>query len=133
MILYTAGYNNWVDDDFFKTLRELNEDYVVIDVRFSPFSKMPWWTKKALSNELGESYIHMGKLGNINYNSVNSLIKIADIETCEKVIQIMNKGFVCILLCACDEYDKCHRKIVAEEIQKRTDCKIRQLEELHED
>ena len=129
MTLYTMGYNNWTDDDFFELLEKLYVIYVIIDIRFSPYSKMPWWTKKSLSNRLLGCYTHMDKLGNKNYKNVNSEIEIVDIESCEKVIQLMNKGFTCILLCACEEYDKCHRKIVAEEIQKRTGCDIKQLEE----
>ena len=127
MIIYTAGYNNWTDDSFKEITDELNA--VVIDIRYSANAFLPFWTKKYLQKMFGDRYKHIPQLGNKNYRYRGFQIEIDDINKCNIVIDLMRSGTNCILLCACVDYEKCHRKIVAEEIQKRIQCEIKELED----
>lgn len=112
--LYTAGYLNWSDDDFYKKVEELNA--YVIDVRLVPWAFFPYWQKQYIQKALGNKYIHIKELGNKNYNNIKLPIEILDISKISQVIDLLKSGNNCILLCACKDIEKCHRKFLAETI-----------------
>lgn len=123
MILYTIGYNSWTFRDFTQKVKDLSA--MVIDVRFLPASYSPFWKKNHLDKSLGNNYIHLPELGNKNFNSPEKQIEIVDIESgTKKVIGYMELGINCILLCACEDVEKCHRKIISRYIQEKIGCEL---------
>jgi len=121
MIIYTFGYNSNSLQYFEAKVKEL--DAIVVDVRFNPNSFSPFWTRKNLE-KCFSSYKHVPSLGNKKYKE-KGVMEIVDLNSgCEEVISMMELGFNCILLCACLNLEECHRKIIAEEISKKTKCEI---------
>lgn len=125
MNLYTFGYQSGSFYEFKAKVDEL--DALVLDVRYSPFTAMPFWGQRQLRELLGSSYRHIKALGNVNYKDHGN-IQIADMDSgCNEVIDLIVLDFPCILLCACRDYDTCHRKVVAEELKRRIGCDILHL------
>lgn len=123
MILYTLGYKDWSFYDFIEKVEELG--VVVIDVRFSPKWYSPFWSKSNLDKSLKNRYIHIPELGNKNYSDLLKPIEIVDIEVgSRQVIEYLSLDFDCLLLCACSDADKCHRRVVSDFIQIKTGCEI---------
>ena len=122
-MLYTMGYNNFSFFEFRDKLKSL--DAIVIDVRFSPNSYSSFWGKDYLKDLFGDSYIHIKELGNKNYSDKSLEFDIPGLENgSKKVIELLEMGFDCILMCSCSDYNKCHRKIVAEYICEKTNCEL---------
>ena len=123
MILYTLGYKDWSFYDFLEKVEELG--VTVIDVRFSPKGYNPFWSKSNLDKSLKSNYIHIQELGNKNYNDLLKPIEVVDIEVgSRQVIGYLDLDFDCLLLCACSDVDKCHRRVVSDFIQIKTGCEI---------
>ena len=117
--LYTAGYKNWFDEDFYNKVKEL--DAYVIDVRLVPYAFFPYWKKEYIQKALGDKYIHIKELGNKNYHNSKLPIEISDISKLSIVKQMLSEGKTCILLCACKDCDTCHRKILADTLCSELD------------
>ena len=66
MILCTAGYKNYSFYQFKKMVEDL--DALVIDVRYSPYTKLPFWGRQSLEENLCERYVHIREFGNRAYN-----------------------------------------------------------------
>ena len=66
-MLYTLGYTGWTPQAIRETATTLNA--VVCDIRFSPASRHPQWSRKQLSAYLGARYAHLPALGNPNYKN----------------------------------------------------------------
>lgn len=111
-MIYTLGYKNYSFYEFKDLVIEL--DVMIVDIRFSPYTSLPFWGKAALSEYFRDKYIHIKELGNINYNNCEE-IKIKDISQgsieIEKIFLVRDN---ILLLCACKDIEKCHRKLVAE-------------------
>ena len=123
IMLYTVGYNNFSFFEFRDKIKSLG--VIIIDIRYSPNSYSTFWNKQYLEDIFGNSYIHLPELGNKNYKNPEKEFDIVDIEAgANKVIEYMDLGFNCILLCACGDVDKCHRKLVAEKIKEKSNCEI---------
>ena len=121
--LYTLGYKDWSFYDFLDKVKEL--EVMVIDVRFVPKAYVAFWDTAHLGKTLKENYMHVPALGNRNYNDSSKPIQISNMEMgADIVIEEMNSGKDCLLLCACSDVNECHRKVVSEYIQKKTDCEI---------
>ena len=63
--LYTFGYGGRRPDQL-RTLA-VRLDGVLVDIRFSPRSRIPDWSAGRLRKVLGERYRHLPALGNRNY------------------------------------------------------------------
>lgn len=92
-------------------------DAVLIDVRLSPRSRNPMWTKKSLVNKLGDRYIHAPDLGNLNYKGGGIDIKDID-QGIMQILHNLSKNHV-ILMCVCSHRSKCHRANIVGKIEKR--------------
>jgi uncharacterized protein (DUF488 family) len=80
---------------------------------------------------LKNRYRHVAALGNRNYKT-HDKIQIHNLEIGIRLIESWNANV--ILLCACENLEKCHRRVVKNELEKRgreveeiTDWNISQL------
>jgi uncharacterized protein (DUF488 family) len=95
--LYTFGYTS----RFPHQVRALAEhlEAVVVDIRFSPRSRIPDWTAGRLQQLLGERYHHLPALGNRNYKG--GPMEFVDLEAGVVRIDELLAEQPVILLCAC--------------------------------
>jgi uncharacterized protein (DUF488 family) len=109
--IYSLGYRNCSFTEFALFVKNGAD---VVDIRFCPHTKLPFWDQKYLQERFLSQYHHIKELGNINFSNKQP-IKIFDLETgLGKLSKIVSSAKMCILFCACEEYDKCHRKVVVE-------------------
>ena len=117
-MIYTLGYNNFSFFEFRDKIKEL--DALIIDVRYNPSSYNPFWNKKYLQESFHTSYIHVPELGNKNYAHPDKEFDIVDIEAGSRVVrEYLDLGMNCLLLCACEDFEKCHRYIIAQYIAEK--------------
>ena len=118
--IYTAGYRNFSFYEFRDLVVQSN--FFIVDVRYRPWSRIPFWTKDHLSISFTK-YAHIPEFGNRYYNSKDK-IEVVDLVTgFEKIDYFMGNEPI-LLLCACEDYEACHRKIVAEYISEKTGLSI---------
>lgn len=119
-MIYTAGYYGRNLEEFKETVWRLGA--MVVDIRLVPQSRFfPDWRKANLERVFGKEYRHVPELGNKGFKEKR--IEIADMKSGVEIIdELYNKPFVgvqsLVLLCACKSYQTCHRKTVAEELEK---------------
>ncbi len=135
MTIYTIGYEGLNPKIFMACLKRFNISYIA-DVRHRPLSRKKGFSKTAMTEmlnaenieyrnfkELGTSKEMRDKLYSTNdYKSFFTEYKksIKDqVSELDELLDIVNQGHNVALLCFEKEADKCHRKIVAEEIKKR--------------
>ncbi len=109
MKCYTLGYSGRKPLEILGLLESL--DAMVADIRYSPNSRVPHWRKVEMERLFGDRYLHLQSLGNPNYRS-DSPIALADPEAGILAIKALSKPAV--LLCACRDYEACHRATVAD-------------------
>ena len=90
----------------------------LVDIRYKPYSR--WntnWNRDALAKRYGRDYVHLPGLGNLNYAHKELPIQLADPERhISHLAQCLKRGYSYLLLCACKDYERCHRKVVYERI-----------------
>jgi uncharacterized protein (DUF488 family) len=134
MELYTIGYEGIKIDNFFKCLNNFSVS-VVADVRKVPFSRKAGFSKRSLSEELEKNnieYVHFEKLGtqkairenlkqtgdyNTFFKQYCQSIENSSLEL-HRIHSMITSGEKVVLLCFEKDYQKCHRKIIAEKIKK---------------
>ncbi len=122
MKVFTCGYYGRKLEDFKATVKQLNA--VVIDIRLVPQSRFfPDWRKGNLEKVFGDAYLHVRDLGNKGFKEKR--IEIADLERGTAIVRAIDRNV--ILLCACKNFQTCHRKPVAEELQ-RQGCEVEELQ-----
>ena len=119
--LYTLGYATPGSADALEELMTASE-VLIIDIRERAQSRWwPVWNKKQLRARWGSRYTHEKQLGNINRRD-RSLPVVLHGPHPEQAIggiaALLVQGYSVVLLCACREYETCHRKVVAEMIQQ---------------
>ncbi len=119
--LYTLGYAAPGSSDALEELMTASE-VLLVDIRLRPRSRWwPVWNKKQLRERWGSRYTHEKKLGNDNYRD-RSLPVVLHGPSPEQSIAgaaaLLQHGYSVVLLCACKDYETCHRKVVAEMIQQ---------------
>ncbi len=89
---------------------------LLVDIRYSPWSRWkPAWRKAALRDTYQHSYVHLKALGNVNYNRPGQPIHLLNPDgPVRAAVQFLQSGGSLMLLCACKEYERCHRKVVYE-------------------
>lgn len=96
---------------------------MLFDVRFSPRSRNPVWIGARMKEHFGKLYYHAMGFGNLNYRGgpiqlCNPTTEIANVRKC------LEHGKTVILMCACPDYNQCHRKVVAELLQSKLRCQV---------
>ena len=135
MTIYTIGYEGLNQKIFMACLKRFKISYIA-DVRQRPLSRKKGFSKTAITEMLNSEnikYKNFKELGT-SKEMRDMLYKTKDYKTffasykkmigsqqntIDELLEIVNKGHNVALLCFEKEADKCHRKIVAEEIKKR--------------
>jgi hypothetical protein len=116
--VYTYGYDGKNRAALIAFLGE--REGVLVDIRMTPFGSAPDWNKPELIAALGDRYVHVQALGNVNYRT-GGPIQLSDkalgVQTVE---QLAAKHGAVVLMCACASYESCHRRIVAELLRGRS-------------
>lgn len=104
--LYTLGYSTWSIEQLATVQEELNA--LLIDIRYNPFSSRPEWRKEELRRRFRGNYIHASALGNLNYQG--GPIELANPHKAVTPIRAHLAERPCILMCACADWQHCHRR-----------------------
>jgi Active DUF488-N3 subclade len=116
--VYTLGYSQPGARLVLDTLI-WHEGWLLVDIRHAPVSTWPDWTQRALLQRYGPGYMHLPALGNLHYRDHRLPIVLADAPSgVRSVLQTVDDGRRCLLLCACKDYRTCHREIVAQLLQQ---------------
>lgn len=108
--LYTWGYTGTHPTDLLAYVEALHA--LLIDVRFVPWSRVPYWRKAALMELVGaERYLHLRALGNENYKG--GPIKLHAPAAVVEPVRAVLRERPAILLCACADPAICHRSVAA--------------------
>lgn len=145
--LYTIGYNAWpASTRISGMVRALTEANVsmLVDIRHSPcpsdptgrsaYGPKPWTLQEgeglaAALRAVGIHYAWLPELGNPQKNDREMAIlrwHLADRDHMWPVHrglaileELMSPEDVCCLLCACDQYEQCHRRLIVEALFAR--------------
>jgi hypothetical protein len=88
---------------------------VVCDIRYSPASRHPQWTKRQLAQLLDARYQHVQTLGNRHYET-SGPIALADYEVGKQVIAGILTNRQSVILMCCKDVAMCHRHKAAEQL-----------------
>lgn len=118
--LYTIGYSGHTIDSMMATLKESGSP-VLVDVRYSAFSRKPGFSSKKLP-ELAEAngirYVYMRSLGNVNYKGLAPL-KLHDEEAGLADLTSLLEESDAVVMCVCPELSECHRRYIVEAMSSR--------------
>lgn len=93
----------------------------LVDIRKKPASRWyPAFNKKALVEQFSLKYGHCPELGNLNYkleDREKGIVLADPDEGIRRVMRLLENGVDVLLLCACKDYEHCHRKVVYELLQ----------------
>lgn len=109
--VYTLGYSGKKMYEIEELVKQVGG--ILFDIRFSPRSRAPVWNGSNFREVFGARYKHVKALGNRNYKG--GPIALVDFEA--GLEQIRASGRPVILMCACKDYDVCHRKTIAERLR----------------
>lgn len=135
-MVYTIGYERASLDDFIATLRLRGVD-TLVDIRERAQSRRKGFSKTALSaalSDAGISYIHLRELGDpkdgreaarrgdyVEFRKIFSKVMKSSSakEAMQKIENLVEYSSICLM---CYERDEktCHRKIVSDDLQKKT-------------
>jgi len=99
---------------------------LLIDTRFSPKSWSVDWRKETLQKKYGKRYRLAGAyLGNLNFQG--GPIELADPDTgIQGLCRYLEEGYDLILLCQCQDYHTCHRKVIVDLLLQQTSVEVLQ-------
>lgn len=124
--IYTLGYAQWKIREVVEQLQAL--DALLVDVRQSPYTSKPGFKKEELASRLGDRYLHVAALGNVNYE--DGPIELAQPEQGLETIRTLDRPPV--LMCGCQSPAQCHRSTVAALIAERAGATVTHLRSPHE-
>lgn len=102
----------------------LRLDAALWDIRFSPRSRRPEWSRSQLQRLLGDRYQHVPSLGNRLYKT--EAIELADPEAALPMLDAEPRPI--ILLCQCRVSATCHRMTAAKFIAARRTVTVDELD-----
>jgi uncharacterized protein (DUF488 family) len=126
--VHTAGYSGRRPEWLLTAVLRLNA--VVLDIRLSPHSRIPSWSKGHLAAFLGVDedgiprYRHLPAFGNVNYRTGGPIV-LADPDAGIDIVR--NESRTPILMCGCANFDRCHRRVVARLLQEHLDVVAEEL------
>jgi uncharacterized protein (DUF488 family) len=115
--IFTTGYLRKRPHDLAAMLEEM--DAQLVDIRLRPWSQAPCWRSCKLRELVGRRYTWVRDLGNELYKAAEFKVRLVNVESgIEQVLEIARRRRV-VLLCACEELNRCHRRTVAIELLVR--------------
>jgi activating signal cointegrator 1 len=123
-MIYTVGYNGgWTVELLAREIASRNA--YLLDIRHKPTSTKAEWRRVALTQRFGRRYHHVPGLGNVNYQGGE--IHLADPEGAMPVVrELLDRGPV-VLLCACPNWQTCHRRQAAAFLAERLGATVEHL------
>ena len=112
--IFATGYSGKDINDLKPLVERLGA--ILVDIRFAPYSEVMFWRRVFLKTLLGNKYLHIANLGNRNFKEREN-ISIQNLSLGLETLLSLNTNS--ILFCACAEAEKCHRRVITEELQKR--------------
>jgi uncharacterized protein (DUF488 family) len=113
MKFFTTGYTGKAVEQLPALLRF--HEAVLADIRFAPHSRHLEWRRDYLKLLLKNRYRHVSQLGNRLYQTGG--IQIHNLEIGIRLIESWETNV--ILMCACEDLENCHRRVVKTELEKR--------------
>jgi hypothetical protein len=112
------GYATAEAEQRLETLMQ-DEKAVLVDIRYNPVSRWrPLWNRKALKEKWEERYFFYPSLGNVNYKNGGD-IQLNDAgKGIPLLVEGLQKGRNLIILCACKQFESCHRHTVVELVRQ---------------
>lgn len=113
--LETIGYTQAYAHEQIEAFLACSRSYLV-DIRYKPYSKWnPNWSRETFAKRYRHQYVHLPGLGNLNYAQKGAPIRLADPDRhVAHLAECLKRGASYLLLCACKDYEQCHRKVVYE-------------------
>jgi uncharacterized protein (DUF488 family) len=111
--IFTTGYTGKDINDLKPMLESL--DAILVDIRFVPYSQIFRWRQMYLKALLNRKYLHIPNLGNRTYKE--NKITIQNLKLGMETVLHLEVNVV--LMCACENLEDCHRRVIAEEFHKR--------------
>lgn len=125
--LYTLGYTTLRDAAGMKRLAD-RLDATIVDIRYSPRSRAPQWSRLRLTELLGARYMHLQALGNELYKDPRGLIRLVNPQIGTAVLRRLLLETAGILVCACKDLKTCHRLAAAKHICKELSIEVTHLD-----
>lgn len=111
--LFTLGYARWTVEEVTACMDRY--EATLIDVRHTPYTSKPGFSRDELTDQFGPRYRHIPGFGNVNYE--NGPIQLVDPENGISAIRDVERAV--ILMCGCKSHTECHRRTVAELLSRR--------------
>jgi len=94
-------------------------DWLLVDIRLTPWSYYPQWLGSALSVQFVMQYLHLPELGNLNDDDATLPIQLYNAQAgIRQLLLLLDAGRSCVLLCGCRNGKRCHRSLVADLLQR---------------
>jgi activating signal cointegrator 1 len=124
--ILTVGYNaDWTPDLLAAEMHRLGA--LLFDIRLNPTSTHAEWRRNALQQRLGVRYTHVGALGNLNYANGGEIRLAAPHMALKLAAAALDLGPI-ILLCACPNWQTCHRNDAAAFLAEQLGARVEHLE-----
>jgi len=122
--LFTIGYSGWKPHQIQTVVARYAA--LLVDIRFSPRSRVPHWERDALERLLGEQYLWERRLGNRNYQTAGDIcLYEPDAAIAALTPRIEQQPL--ILLCGCPRHETCHRGVAADLLAATWGCAVQHL------
>lgn len=118
--LYTLGYLYPEATTTLMAVMASDLMTLLVDIRYRPRSRWsPQWSKRRLQTTWADRYRHVKTLGNVNHRLADVPIQLFDADAGIRwVVETLQAEHALTLLCACRDYEHCHRRIVKELIEE---------------
>jgi uncharacterized protein (DUF488 family) len=120
---FTAGYLGHTVDEL--EAARLVGDCQIVDVRIRPLSRLPMWRQPAMIRYFGRNYLWCEDWGSPNFK-LGAPLRLLDPDAGWELVKQVRRDV--ILLCACRDYESCHRKVLSEWLAERHDTFTQELE-----
>lgn len=121
-IIYTFGYAGSTPQDLRAFVEALGA--YLVDVRYKPYSRQSHWVGGAIREMFPPGiYSWVQSLGNVNYNN-GGPIKLADPNLGKITVKALLGARPVILMCACPDPQRCHRKVAAEYLARELEADV---------
>ena len=90
------------------------QGWSLVDIRYSRRSYLDEWSGSSLRRHFRSSYHAVPELGDVNHLAPANPMQLLDPTTgLAKVGLLLEAGMDCLLVCACPDWQHCHRRLVA--------------------